>query len=393
MREMSSSSSASRDDAEDDADEDARGRDARPRRRRARSARTARSARAVRDDIDDIERQSATPRNDRPKMTSRALVRETTRASARERLPRRTSTARRLTRARSTDASSDERTAFIFGLGYLGGAVAREFARDGYVVRGTHRASDAPGASTLDVVSRAYEWDGEGACEAIEREVRAATRVVSCVPPTRGTGTDGWRDPVYDAFARAVTSSVDEDGGGTRFFGYASSTSVYGDHGGEIVDETSACRPRSAKARARFEGEERWRALARESNGRVTMTTFRLGGIYGPGRSALDVVLRRARGERESESQRARRTRRFTSRVHVDDAARNRRMKETLATFGDGASMLYPSVYHGLLRIAASRGILASRASEDEFNAWFDERFDALFDGEYARVALEELRS
>jgi len=163
-------------------------------------------------------------------------------------------------------------------------------------------------------------------------------------------------------------------------------------------------------------------------------------------------------GERESESQRARRTRRFTSRVHVDDAARlvvaaanagrrasdvynvvddhpmsrrdavsfaeqilnvpsvegqsdddadddaggerargekrarNRRMKETLATFGDGASMLYPSVYHGLLRIAASRGILASRASEDEFNAWFDERFDALFDGEYARVALEELR-
>ena len=392
-------------------------------------------------------------------MTSRALVRETTRASERARLPRRTSRARRLPLVRSTDASSDERTAFIFGLGYLGGAVAREFARDGYVVRGTHRASDAPGASTLDVVSRAYEWDGEGACEAIEREVRAATRVVSCVPPTRGTGTDGWKDPVYDAFASAVTSRLEEDGNGTRFFGYASSTSVYGDHGGEIVDETSACRPRSAKARARFESEERWRALARESNGRVTMTTFRLGGIYGPGRSALDVVLRRARGERESESQRARRTRRFTSRVHVDDAARlvvaaanagrrasdvynvvddhpmsrrdavsfaeqilnvpsvegqsdddddddaggerargekrarNRRMKETLATFGDGASMLYPSVYHGLLRIAASRGILASRASEDEFNAWFDERFDALFDGEYARVALEELRS
>ena len=80
-------------------------------------------------------------------------------------------------------------------------------------------------------------------------------------------------------------------------------------------------------------------------------------------------------------------------RARGEKRARNRRMKETLATFGDGASMLYPSVYHGLLRIAASQGILASRASEDEFNAWFDERFDALVDGEYARVALEELQS
>ena len=392
-------------------------------------------------------------------MASRAVVRERTLARERTHLKRRR--ARCLPVDRANDASRDERTAFIFGLGYLGGAVAREFARDGYVVCGTFRANDAPGTSTLNVVSRAYEWDGERACEAIEREVRAATRVVSFVPPTRGTGTDAWKDPVYDAFARAVTSRLEEDGDGTRCFGYASSTSVYGDHGGEIVDETSACRPRSAKARARLEGEERWRALARESNGRVTMTTFRLGGIYGPGRSALDVVLRRASGARESASQRARRTRRFTSRVHVDDAARlvvaaanagrrasdvynvvddhpmsrrdalsfaeqilnvpsvegksdddddddddaggerargekrarNRRMKETLATFGDGASMLYPSVYHGLLRIAASRGILASRASEDEFNAWFDERFDALVDGEYARVALEELQS
>jgi len=174
--------------------------------------------------------------------------------------------------------------------------------------------------------------------------------------------------------------------------------------------------------------------------------------------------MRRESGARESASQRARSTRRFTSRVHVDDAARlviaaanagrrasdvynvvddrpisrrdalafaeqilhvssvededrkrgdddddsdddaggesargekrasNRRMKETLATFGDGASMLYPSVYHGLLRIAASRGILAARASEDEFDTWFNDRFDALGDGEYARVALEELR-
>jgi len=366
--------------------------------------------------------------------------------------------------ARADDASADDRRAFIFGVGYLGAAVARRFASEGYVVRGTFRGDDAATTSTLDVVSRAYEWDGERACEEIEREVRAATHVVSFVPPVRASGGDGWRDPVYDAFASALASGRGADGTGTRFFGYASSTSVYGDHGGELVDETTACRPTSVVSRARFEGEERWRALARESNGRLATTTFRLGGIYGPGRCALETVMRRESGARESASQRARSTRRFTSRVHVDDAARlviaaanagrrasdvynvvddrpisrrdalafaeqilhvssvededrkrgdddddsdddaggesargekrasNRRMKETLATFGDGASMLYPSVYHGLLRIAASRGILVARASEDEFDTWFNDRFDALGDGEYAHVALEELR-
>jgi nucleoside-diphosphate-sugar epimerase len=89
---------------------------------------------------------------------------------------------------------------------------------------------------------------------------------------------------------------------------FVSSTAVYGDHGGEVVDESTPAHP------ARFNGAvlldaERW--LAAQS---VTTTSLRLGGIYGPGREQL--ISRVAAGDLRCTPGA------WTNRIHVEDAAR-----------------------------------------------------------------------
>jgi nucleoside-diphosphate-sugar epimerase len=87
---------------------------------------------------------------------------------------------------------------------------------------------------------------------------------------------------------------------------YVSSTAVYGQRGGEWVDEESATEPLDFTGARLLAGE----AAARSAP--FPTTVLRLGGIYGPGRVSL---LERVR------SGAARSTPRYTNRIHRDDAA------------------------------------------------------------------------
>jgi nucleoside-diphosphate-sugar epimerase len=89
-----------------------------------------------------------------------------------------------------------------------------------------------------------------------------------------------------------------------KWLGYLSSTGVYGDTAGAWVDETAATG--TGRRSARAEADAAW--LAVESR------VFRLPGIYGPGRSALDRV-------REGRAHRINLLGQVFSRVHVDDIA------------------------------------------------------------------------
>jgi nucleoside-diphosphate-sugar epimerase len=87
-----------------------------------------------------------------------------------------------------------------------------------------------------------------------------------------------------------------------------SSTAVYGQDGGEIVDEHSATRPTRYAGRRMLESE----AVAAAAG--IPLTIVRAAGIYGPGRTRLLDRVRRGDielGERES----------YTNRIHRDDLA------------------------------------------------------------------------
>src|SRR5262249_51408979 len=111
-------------------------------------------------------------------------------------------------------------------------------------------------------------------------------------------------DPVLDSCASLLSEA--------RWLGYLSTTGVYGDTGGDWVDESAPTHPQQPRSIARLGAERAWQAFALQAGAIVDI--FRLPGIYGPGRSALDQV----RGGR------ARRTDKpgqCFSRIHVADIA------------------------------------------------------------------------
>ncbi|MCC6562377.1 MAG: NAD-dependent epimerase/dehydratase family protein [Xanthomonadales bacterium] len=96
---------------------------------------------------------------------------------------------------------------------------------------------------------------------------------------------------------------------GLRRIAFVSSTAVYGDHGGGVVDEDSPCRPQRFNGRVLLDAE----ALARRS-GREALA-LRLGGLYGPGRDLLPQRLRSGEPLAVSEPPQ------FSNRIHIEDAA------------------------------------------------------------------------
>ena len=96
-------------------------------------------------------------------------------------------------------------------------------------------------------------------------------------------------------------------------FVYVSTTGVYGDCGGAMVDETRPADPQSGRARLRVAAEQ---ALASWCGVHgVDLVILRVPGIYGPGRLGVERIRARAANIRESEANPG-------NRIHVDDLVR-----------------------------------------------------------------------
>lgn len=180
----------------------------------------------------------------------------------------------------------------VFGLGYSGAAVAREAVAAGMLVRATSRDPAAVSAPNgVEVVGFT------------DASLDGVTHVLATVPPHAGTGGDG--EPVLAAHGATLASCAS-----LRWAGYLSTTGVYGDRRGGWVDEASVVAPGSQRSRRRVAAEQGWATLA----GRAAVDLFRVAGIYGPGRSALDQV-------RAGQGRRIIRPGHAFSRIHRDDIA------------------------------------------------------------------------
>mmetsp|Transcript_32327 Transcript_32327/g.47135 ORF Transcript_32327/g.47135 Transcript_32327/m.47135 type:complete len:323 (+) Transcript_32327:2-970(+) len=154
----------------------------------------------------------------------------------------------------------------------------------------------------------------------------SATHVIQTVAPL----ADFDRDPILAFHEDDLRRSAR-----LRWVGYISSTGVYGDHGGEWIDEDSELRCVDRKSLARVRAEEEWQALEKEEtlgkNGdgdiddddyqKPRIDCFRCGGIYGPGRSMITSVLREQGNERSTTSAGGRMsaTPKYVNRILVDD--------------------------------------------------------------------------
>ncbi len=89
--------------------------------------------------------------------------------------------------------------------------------------------------------------------------------------------------PVFRSYLRDIVNIET-----LEWIGYLSTTGVYGDRHGDWVDETSEIQPSTIRGTRRAKAEEQWLSLFRRYNAPVHI--FRLAGIYGVGRSAIDSV-------------------------------------------------------------------------------------------------------
>ena len=184
----------------------------------------------------------------------------------------------------------------IFGLGYTGLRMARECLSAGWRVSGTVRGADA--AENFCVAGLAvFRFDAEAHLP--PKPLVDVTHVLDTTVPSR-EGSD----------ALPEMQRLFEAGVAPGWLGYLSSTAVYGDCEGRWVSEATPANPTSLQGRARLNAESGWQAWGRGLG--VAVQIFRLPGIYGPGRSAIDQV-------REGTARRIHREGHRTSRVHVDD--------------------------------------------------------------------------
>ncbi len=161
----------------------------------------------------------------------------------------------------------------IFGLGYTAARIAAALAAKGWDV-----------VSTGSAGTIGFDDD-----VSVRLALAQATHILSSVPPV----ADG--DPVLNAYGDLIRQSP------AKWVGYLSSTGVYGDAGGAWVDESAPLRGRRGN---RTQADLDWLALGAR--------VFRLPGIYGPGRSALDRVA-------EGKAHRIDLPGQVFSRIHVDD--------------------------------------------------------------------------
>lgn len=187
---------------------------------------------------------------------------------------------------------------FCFGIGFTAQALLRQGIAAGWSVAGTARSDEKCAALESEGI-RMVRFDGNAPLPA--EALKGVNHILVSVPP----GEDG--DPVLRLHGAQIAALP-----GLKWIGYLSTTGVYGDRNGEWVDEDTPIAPDLERSIRRAEAEQGWLDLGRTHGAPVHI--FRLAGIYGPGRSAVDNL-------RAGTARRIVKPGQIFCRIHVDDIA------------------------------------------------------------------------
>lgn len=179
----------------------------------------------------------------------------------------------------------------ILGCGYTGLRLVDRLIQDNIRVHVTNRKGDMPGLSAFPF---AHSLDAAPVLPPATA-YEGVTHILSSIPPDQQGN-----DPV------AIHLLLTLERLPLKWFGYLSTTGVYGDSQGAWVDEESPANPQSVRSQNRINAETQFLQSALPTH------IFRLPGIYGPGRSILDRL-------RNGTARNIFKPGHVFSRIHVDD--------------------------------------------------------------------------
>jgi nucleoside-diphosphate-sugar epimerase len=179
-----------------------------------------------------------------------------------------------------------------FGFGFSAEALAHKLNPIEWSVTGTSRSPEGVAA----ISAQGFEGVLFSEFQTIPKSV---THIVTSVPPS----DDG--DPVLRRFNDELSKRAKT----FEWVAYLSTTGVYGDRGGEWVDEESGLQPNTDRGQRRVDAEAGWAQITG-----LPLHIFRLAGIYGPGRNAFESL-------KSGKAQRVIKEGQIFSRIHVEDIA------------------------------------------------------------------------
>ncbi len=188
----------------------------------------------------------------------------------------------------------------IIGLGFTASYYAAHHASAFTQLTGTRRAP------TLDRLGRVELLPFDGAAETCDPRLLAALAEADALLVSAGPDAQG--DPALRLLAEKIAATPRR-----QKIVYLSTIGVYGDHGGEWIDETAPTEPANRRSQQRLAAEAGWTELAKMTAKEVYI--LRLSGIYGPGRNVL-VKLR------EGTAKRLVKQGQVFNRIHVEDISR-----------------------------------------------------------------------
>ena len=187
-----------------------------------------------------------------------------------------------------------DKTLLSLGHGYSARALAARLIPQGWRIIGTTRSRE----KLDEIAATGVEpmlWPGS--------DLSSLLQEVPNLLVSAGPGPEG--DPVLLDLQDEITAAAPH----LRWVGYLSTTGVYGDHGGDWVDETTPLTPSTRRGAARVQAEAAWSAIPG-----LPLHIFRLAGIYGPGRGPFAKV-------RKGTARRIIKPGQVFSRIHVEDIA------------------------------------------------------------------------
>jgi nucleoside-diphosphate-sugar epimerase len=128
-----------------------------------------------------------------------------------------------------------------------------------------------------------------------------ADKIIITIPP------DANGCPVIRHFSKEILEA------NIKWIGYLSSTSVYGNHNGKVVNENSLLKPKEDVAKSRIQGEKDILELG--TNYSIAVEVFRISGIYGKDRNIINQILSKKVKPLYKKGH-------FFNRIHEEDIAR-----------------------------------------------------------------------